>query len=153
MLYPCWWGWRKRWRGHRRNRATTSLRFSQQTPVHTSPQPIRATCPSHLILLGFVTRTLTSNIINKTLRRFCSGKLHFTKTKYWSVIYGKQNFIIGDVQWNYPARNMQKKKKLRESISAFVYYQNHTYQFLHKGNVYLIPKHWSRNSEYYTALL
>jgi hypothetical protein len=33
-----------------------SLRFPHQNPVHTSPLPIRATYPAHLILLGFTTR-------------------------------------------------------------------------------------------------
>ena len=35
-----------------------SLRFPHQHPVYTSPPPIHATCPTHLILLDFVTRTV-----------------------------------------------------------------------------------------------
>jgi hypothetical protein len=35
-----------------------SFRFPHQTPVHTSPLPIRATCPAHLILFDFITRTI-----------------------------------------------------------------------------------------------
>jgi hypothetical protein len=35
-----------------------SLSFPHQKPVHVSPLPIRATCPTHLILLDFITRTV-----------------------------------------------------------------------------------------------
>ena len=35
-----------------------SPRFPHQNPVHASPLPILATCPAHLILLDFFTRTI-----------------------------------------------------------------------------------------------
>jgi len=35
-----------------------SLRFHHQDPIHTPSSPIRATCPAHLILLDFITRTI-----------------------------------------------------------------------------------------------
>ena len=35
-----------------------SLRFPQQEPVHPLSSSIRATCPAHLILLDFITRTI-----------------------------------------------------------------------------------------------
>ena len=35
-----------------------SLRFPHQNPVHVSPLPMHATCPAHLTLLDFITRTI-----------------------------------------------------------------------------------------------
>ena len=35
-----------------------SLRFPHQDPIHPPLSPIRSTCPSHLILLDFITRTI-----------------------------------------------------------------------------------------------
>jgi hypothetical protein len=40
-----------------------SLRFSHQNPVYACPLPIRATCPAHLILLDFITRTMYCTLV------------------------------------------------------------------------------------------
>ena len=55
-----------------------SLRFPHQEPVHASPLPIRATCLAHLILLDFITRTI-------------SGEQYVSLT-FWSRNYFFFNF-------------------------------------------------------------
>ena len=37
---------------------SSSLRFPHQEPIHPLSSPIRATCPTHLIFLDFITRTI-----------------------------------------------------------------------------------------------
>ena len=39
-----------------------SLRFPHQDPIHPLSSPICATCPAHLILLDFITRTILGEV-------------------------------------------------------------------------------------------
>jgi hypothetical protein len=47
-----------------------SLRFPHQNPVYTSP--IRSTCPAHLILLDFITRTMVGKEYRSWSYSLCS---------------------------------------------------------------------------------
>ena len=49
-----------------------SLRFPHQNPVHTPPQPIRDTCPAHLILLDFIIHALLGEQYRSLSSSLCS---------------------------------------------------------------------------------
>ena len=48
------------------------LRFPHQKPVCTSPHPILAKCPSHLILLNLITRTILGEEYTSLSSSLCS---------------------------------------------------------------------------------
>ena len=49
-----------------------SLRFPHQHPVYASPPPIRATSPTHLILLDFITRTIFGEQYRSLISSLCN---------------------------------------------------------------------------------
>ena len=61
-----------------------SLRFPQQDPIHTLSSPIRATCPAHLILLDFITRT----ILGEEYRSFSSSLCNLLYSPVTSSLLG-----------------------------------------------------------------
>ena len=49
-----------------------SLRFPHQDPIHPLSSPIRATCPVHLILFDFITRTILGEEYKSFSSSICS---------------------------------------------------------------------------------
>jgi len=84
-----------------------SLRFPQQDTIHPLSSPIRATCPAHLILLDFITRTILGEQYKSFSSSLCN-LLHFSgylvtnyiyvMLKYWSRLALYQHLLDIDFE-------------------------------------------------------
>ena len=69
-----------------------SLRFPHQDPICPLSSPIRATCPAHLILLDFITRT----ILGEEHRSFSSSLCSLLHSPVTSSLLG-QNILFNTI--------------------------------------------------------
>ena len=72
-----------------------SLRFPHQDPMHPLSLPVRATCPAHLILLDFITRT----ILSEEYRSFSSSLCSLLHSPVTSSLLGP-NILLNAMFWN-----------------------------------------------------
>ena len=72
-----------------------SLRFPQQDPIHPLSSPIRATCPAHLIILDFITRTT----LGEEYKSFSSSLCSLLHSPVTSSLLGP-NILLNTMFWN-----------------------------------------------------
>ena len=73
-----------------------SLRFPHQDPIHPLSSPIRATCPTLLILLDFITRTILGEVYLQSDISVLKHRL-FLSCPFRFIIHG---IILRYVKWN-----------------------------------------------------
>ena len=100
-----------------------SLRFPHKDPIHPLSSPIRATCPAHLILLHFITRT----ILGEQYKSFRSSLCNLLHSPFTSSLLGSN--ILLNIMFSNTLRGEQIfRKVIKKMYSKFPAYSG-----LYKG--------------------
>jgi len=93
---------------------TLSLRFSYQNPVYTSPLLIHATCPTHLIILDLITRTILGEQYRSLSTSVCSflhspvTSSHFYPNILLSIVFSNTSSLNVSDQVSHPYKTTGK---------------------------------------------
>jgi hypothetical protein len=109
-----------------------SLRFPHQNPVHASPLPIRATCPTHLILHGFISRTR----VGEEYRSWSSLLWIFLHSPVTSSLLGT-NILLNTL---FPMRTCELKKSFALHAPPFSFF-----------SMLLPARYWVRSTDHYAT--
>ena len=99
-----------------------SFRFPHQDTIHPLFSPIRATCPAHLILLDFITRT----ILGEQYKTFSSSLCHLLHSSVTSSLLGPNillNTTLSNTLSFLSSRNVNDKVSHSYKTTIQIYYE------------------------------